>query len=73
MVMGFTDIDKNRKALSKSGGRIQQSIEYIVSDSFPDDEVPLSSLANNTLHRKLDELNSMGFTDDSKNRQALSA
>ncbi|KAJ3329010.1 hypothetical protein HDU76_008839 [Blyttiomyces sp. JEL0837] len=74
--MGFTDIELNRKALSKSGGKIQQSIEYIVSGEVPEhgaDDEPLVNLAPLPADTRaaLKELRSMGFKNDVANLELL--
>ncbi|KAJ1539634.1 hypothetical protein HK405_012634, partial [Cladochytrium tenue] len=75
--MGFDDLDKCRRALSKSGGKLQQAIEWIVSDTIPEhgaDEAPLAAVApvSGPLRRALQQLHSMGFTDDAACIEALS-
>ncbi|KAJ3025972.1 UNVERIFIED_CONTAM: hypothetical protein HDU68_006412 [Siphonaria sp. JEL0065] len=80
--MGLTDVPKNRLALQRSGGRVQQAIEWVTTDSIPDQGVDTKSLASYVKHKEhvpsndgerkqLNELRSMGFTDDDLNRKAL--
>ncbi|KAJ3159184.1 hypothetical protein HK101_001118 [Irineochytrium annulatum] len=74
--MGFSDTDKNRLALQRSGGKLQQSIDWIVTDSIPEhgaEDESLFNLAPMPAARRagLKELKSMGFTDLEANEQAL--
>ncbi|KAJ3241051.1 hypothetical protein HDU78_002018 [Chytriomyces hyalinus] len=80
--LGMMDTDKNRLALSRAGGRVQQAIDWILTDTIPDsgaDNTPLSQYVaekknpygKDPQRQALKELASMGFTDESLNLRAL--
>ncbi|KAJ3067695.1 hypothetical protein HDU98_009113 [Podochytrium sp. JEL0797] len=78
--MGLTDTVKNTLALQRSGGRVQQAIEWVTTDSIPDTGADNETLAAYVKHKehpmdsykkKMQELRSMGFTDDVLNERAL--
>ncbi|ORY39630.1 hypothetical protein BCR33DRAFT_788256 [Rhizoclosmatium globosum] len=77
--MGLNDVAKNRLALARAGGRVQQAIDWVTTDSIPAQGHDNTRLADiygkkeekDPQRKMLKELNSMGFKDESLNLRAL--
>ncbi|KAJ3123253.1 hypothetical protein HK100_011678 [Physocladia obscura] len=78
--MGLSNVPMNRLALERSGGQVQQAIDWVTTDSIPDSGVDTDSLGAYVRRKEqtvtphqanIKQLRSMGFTDDALNLKAL--
>jgi hypothetical protein len=71
-IMGFNNKQLNLEALSRNGGNIERSIEYIVSTNQAQQTQPKKEpSAQSQYNSQLQQLQSMGFTNQKLNLEAL--